>query len=55
MTSLLLVNAIIGVIHGYRAGKAIEMLKSKLKVSVKVLRDGKWVDVDSEHVVPGIS
>ncbi|MEM0017395.1 MAG: plasma-membrane proton-efflux P-type ATPase [Candidatus Korarchaeum sp.] len=52
MVSLLLVNAAIGVVHGYRAGRAIEVLKSKLKVTVKALRDGKWVDVAAERIVP---
>ncbi|MEM4501428.1 MAG: plasma-membrane proton-efflux P-type ATPase [Thermofilaceae archaeon] len=52
MVLLLLVNAIIGVIHGYRAGKAVEMLKSRLKVTVKALRDGKWVDIAAEQIVP---
>ncbi|MEM0233495.1 MAG: HAD-IC family P-type ATPase, partial [Candidatus Nezhaarchaeales archaeon] len=52
MVSLLLVNSVIGVFHEYRAGKAVEMLKSKLKVVVKALRDGKWVDVIAEDIVP---
>lgn len=52
MILLLLVNAVIGVIHGYRAGKAVEMLKSKLKVMVKVLRDDRWSDVEAEYIVP---
>ncbi|MEM4468090.1 MAG: hypothetical protein QXS32_03430, partial [Candidatus Nezhaarchaeales archaeon] len=37
MVSLLLVNSVIGVLHEYRAGKAVEMLESKLKVAVKAL------------------
>ncbi|MEM1702638.1 MAG: plasma-membrane proton-efflux P-type ATPase [Zestosphaera sp.] len=52
MVSLLLVNAVVGVIHGYRASKAIEVLRSKLKVTVKALRDGKWVNVAAEYIVP---
>ncbi|MEM4826734.1 MAG: plasma-membrane proton-efflux P-type ATPase [Desulfurococcaceae archaeon] len=52
MVSLLLVNSVIGVFHEYRASKAVEMLKSKLKVVVKALRDGKWVDVIAEDIVP---
>lgn len=52
MVSLLLVNAVIGVIHEQRAERAVEMLKSKLKVTVKALRDGSWVDVAAEDVVP---
>jgi len=52
MVSLLFVNAVIGVVHGYRAGRAVEMLKSKLKVTVKALRDGRWIDVAAEDIVP---
>ncbi|MEM1607548.1 MAG: plasma-membrane proton-efflux P-type ATPase [Nitrososphaerota archaeon] len=52
MVSLLLLNAAIGVVHGYRADKAIEMLKSKLKVTVKALRDGEWVNLAAEYIVP---
>ncbi|MEM2352259.1 MAG: HAD-IC family P-type ATPase, partial [Thermoproteota archaeon] len=52
MVSLLLVNAVIGVVHGHRASRAIEMLKSKLKVTVKALRDGGWIDVAAENIVP---
>ncbi|MEM1703453.1 MAG: plasma-membrane proton-efflux P-type ATPase [Zestosphaera sp.] len=52
MVSLLLVNSVIGVFHEHRASKAIEMLKSRLKVSVKALRNGDWVDVNAEDVVP---
>ncbi|MEM4592618.1 MAG: cation-transporting P-type ATPase, partial [Sulfolobales archaeon] len=52
MVLLLLVNAVIGVVHGYRAGRAVELLKSKLKIVVKVLRDGEWRDVEAEYLVP---
>lgn len=52
MLLLLLVNAIIGVVHEYKAGKAVEILKSKLKVKVNVLRDGEWVDVSADQIVP---
>ncbi|MEM1612655.1 MAG: plasma-membrane proton-efflux P-type ATPase [Desulfurococcaceae archaeon] len=52
MVSLLLVNSVIGIFHEYRAGKAVEMLKSKLKVAVKALRDGRWIDVIAEDIVP---
>lgn len=52
MMWLLLVNAAIGVVHKYKADGAIEMLKTKLKVTVKALRDGSWVDVAAEDIVP---
>jgi len=52
MVALLLVNAVIGIIHEHRAEKAVELLKSKLRVVVRVLRDGEWTDVPAEYVVP---
>lgn len=52
MISLLLVNAVIGVIHEFRAEKAVELLKSRLRVVVKTLRDGVWKDVSAEYLVP---
>ncbi|ADV64476.1 ATPase, P-type (transporting), HAD superfamily, subfamily IC [Desulfurococcus mucosus DSM 2162] len=53
MILLLLLNAFIGVLHEQRAGKAVEMLKSRLKIVVKALRDGEWRDIPSEYIVPG--
>jgi len=52
MVALLLVNAVIGIIHEHRAEKAVELLKSKLRVVVRALRDGEWTDVPAEYVVP---
>lgn len=52
MVLLLLTNAVIGVVYEHKASKAIDMLKTKLKVTVKALRDGRWVDVAAEYVVP---
>ncbi|MEZ0394774.1 MAG: plasma-membrane proton-efflux P-type ATPase [Desulfurococcaceae archaeon] len=52
MVSLLLVNAIIGTVHEERASKAVELLKSKLRVNVKALRDGSWKVVPAEEIVP---
>lgn len=52
MIALLLVNAIIGVIHEFRAEKAVELLKSRLRVVVKTLRDGEWKDIPAEYIVP---
>ncbi len=40
---LLTVNAVIGHVHSRGSQKAVELLKKKLAVKAKVLRDGKWV------------
>ncbi len=50
---LLTLNVIIGYMHARGSQKAIELLKQKLAINAKVLRDGKWVMHASEEVVPG--
>ncbi|MCI4461679.1 MAG: plasma-membrane proton-efflux P-type ATPase, partial [Thermogladius sp.] len=52
MVALLLVNAVIGLLHEQRAEKAVELLKSRLRVTVRVLRDGSWTEVPAEYIVP---
>jgi H+-transporting ATPase len=52
MVALLLVNAVIGLVHEQRAEKAVELLKSRLRVIVRVLRDGSWEEVPAEYIVP---
>ncbi|MDE1848731.1 MAG: plasma-membrane proton-efflux P-type ATPase [Nanoarchaeota archaeon] len=36
-----------------KADKAIEKLKEKLAIQVKVLRDGHWIYLESKYLVPG--
>ncbi len=50
---LVFVNAIISWIEEGRANKALEILKKKLQVQARVLRDGKWVVVPAREIVPG--
>ena len=50
---LLTVNAIIGHMHSRGSQKAVELLKKKLAIKAKVLRDGKWVTAESKEIVPG--
>jgi len=50
---LLTVNAIIGHMHSLGSQKAVELLKKKLAIKAKVLRDGKWVTVDAKEIAPG--
>ncbi len=51
--SLLTINAIIGQIHSLGSQKAVELLKKKLAMRAKVLREGKWVIEDARVIVPG--
>ena len=51
--ALLTANAIIGHIHARGSQKAVELLKNKLAVRAKVLRDGKWLTEDAKTLVPG--
>ena len=50
---LLTVNAVIGHVHSRGSQKAVELLKKKLAVKAKVLRDGKWVMKEAKEIVPG--
>src|SRR4030042_3381065 len=50
---LLTVNAIIGHVHSRGPQKAMELLKKKLAIKAKVLRDGKWIMKDAKEIVPG--
>ena len=51
--ALLTLNAVIGHMHSRSSQKAVELLKKKLAVKARVLRDGVWVMTDSGSVVPG--
>ncbi|MCL4509507.1 MAG: plasma-membrane proton-efflux P-type ATPase [Bacteroidetes bacterium] len=50
---LLTVNAIIGFMHSRGSQKAVELLKQRLAIKAKVLRDGDWSMVDAGGIVPG--
>ncbi len=50
---LLTVNAVIGHVHSRGSQKAVELLKKKLAVKAKVLRDGKWIMKAAREIVPG--
>jgi Ca2+-transporting ATPase len=47
------VNTIIGFVMEWQAARSMEALSKMTKQSVKVLRDGKTQEIDSEEVVPG--
>jgi H+-transporting ATPase len=50
---LLVVNASIGFFNEHSSRKALELLKKKLAIKAKVLRDGKVVVKDAREIVPG--
>ena len=49
----MIVNAIIGFIQESKAEKAIESLKQMMTTQATVLRDGKWIQIDSVNLVVG--
>jgi len=51
--ALLTVNALIGHIHSRGSQKALDLLKKKLAIKAKILRDGKWGTKEAKEVVPG--
>ena len=52
---LLTVNAIIGQLHSSSSQNVIELLKKKLAIKAKVLRNKKWMTEDSKGIVVGDS
>ncbi|MFP3285057.1 MAG: plasma-membrane proton-efflux P-type ATPase [Nitrososphaeria archaeon] len=53
VVALLFVNALISWIHEENANRALELLKSRLQVQTRVLRDGEWRQVPARLLVPG--
>ncbi len=51
--SLLLLNAVVGFWHEYKADNAIELLKQRLAPKARVLRSKKWSEVEAKEIVPG--
>ena len=50
---VVIVNALIGFIQESKAEKAIESLKKMMTTQATVLRDGKWLSIDSVNLVVG--
>ena len=50
---LLMVNAVVGFWQEHKAGNAIELLKQRLALNARVLRDGKWQEKPAKELVPG--
>ncbi len=50
---LLVFNAIVSVLQESRADKALALLREKLMIEARVLRDGQWARIPSRELVPG--
>lgn len=46
-------STMLGFVQEYRAGNAVEKLRSQVTIKANVLRDGKPLTIPSEQVVPG--
>ena len=53
ITALLLINAALGFVQEFKAENAIQALKNQLALRARVMRDGKWIDVEAKYLVPG--
>ncbi|HUY19313.1 MAG TPA: plasma-membrane proton-efflux P-type ATPase [Candidatus Binataceae bacterium] len=50
---LLIFNGAIGFWEEYQAGNAIDQLRKNLALTARVLRDGKWREIEAPRLVPG--
>ena len=50
---LLVFNGVVGFWEEFQAGNAIEQLKKTLAVRARVVRDGRWQELDARELVPG--
>ena len=51
--TMLIINALVGFWQEFKADNAIQMLKQRLALKARVLRDGLWKDVAASALVPG--
>jgi H+-transporting ATPase len=51
--AMLLINAMVRFWEEYKADNAVELLKQKLALKARVLRDGEWIELLAKDVVPG--
>ena len=51
--ALLVLNGVVGFWEEHQAASAIEALKERLAKLARVLRDGEWMTVPAEELVPG--
>jgi H+-transporting ATPase len=50
---LLILNGVVGFWQEYKADNAIELLKKKMALNARVLREGNWKQISARELVPG--
>ncbi len=50
---LLAANAVLGFVEEHRAQAALEILRHRMEINARVLRDGKWLLLPARELVPG--
>ncbi len=53
IATLLAFNAVVSFVQERRAGDALALLRKRLHVSARALRDGRWSRIPAEQLVPG--
>src|SRR5512138_2898894 len=53
ITAVIFINAIVGFIMEFQAGRAMHALRKLTTVPARVMRDGALIEISSEQVVPG--
>ena len=51
--AMLVINAAVGFWQEFKADNAIQLLKQRLALKARVMRDGAWKDVAASQLVPG--
>jgi H+-transporting ATPase len=51
--ALLTINTVIGQVQWHSSQRALAALKKRLAIRARVLRDGKWLNIDARDIVPG--
>jgi H+-transporting ATPase len=51
--TMLLINAAVGFWQEFKADNAIELLKKKLALKARARRNGEWISLAAEEIVPG--
>ena len=53
IAALLLFNSVVGTVQEKRSQDALAMLKQRLRITARVLRDGVWGELPADGLVPG--
>ncbi len=53
IVAMLLINSVVRFWEENKADNAIELLKEKLALQAKVIRDGEWIEIEARDLVPG--